>query len=170
MQMSNPGSRTGAPFTATGPAPAQPQNLTAAPSTEGVLGLRFFAYLIDLMIIFGLAALLGLVIGVLGVVTLGLAWSLYIVLAPGTAILYSAVTVGGRRQSTIGMRMAGLRVVNASSGTRVDWVTAAIHAFLFYIAASTLLLWIVDIVIGVARDDKRMGHDLVVGLMVVRSR
>jgi uncharacterized RDD family membrane protein YckC len=110
------------------------------------------------------------VIGILGVVTLGLAWSLYLILAPATAILYSAITVGGRKQSTIGMRMVGLRVVNAASGSRVDWVTAAIHAFLFYIAASTLLLWVVDVVIGVARDDKRMGHDLVVGLMLARSR
>lgn len=168
--MANPGPRTSPPFTATGPAPTNLAGVAPAFSTEGVLSLRFFAYLIDILIVFALMAVLWVVIGVLGVVTLGLAWSLYLVLVPGTAILYSAVTVGGRRQSTIGMRMMGLRVVNATSGTRVDWVTAGIHAFLFYIAASTFLLWVVDIVIGVARDDKRMGHDLVVGLMLVRSR
>lgn len=168
--MPDPGPRTGAPFSPTGPAAPHAAGLTVAPSTEGVLGLRFFAYLIDILIIFALTAMLSVVIGILGVVTLGLAWSLYLVLAPGTAILYSAVTVGGRRQSTIGMRMMGLRVVNAVSGSRVDWVTAAIHAFLFYIAASTFLLWIVDVVVGVARDDRRMGHDLVVGLMLARTR
>jgi uncharacterized RDD family membrane protein YckC len=168
--MPDSGPRTGAPFASTGPATPHAAGLTIAPSTEGVLGLRFFAYLIDILVIFALTALLGVVIGILGVVTLGLAWSLYLILAPATAILYSAITVGGRKQSTIGMRMVGLRVVNAASGSRVDWVTAAIHAFLFYIAASTLLLWVVDVVIGVARDDKRMGHDLVVGLMLARSR
>lgn len=162
-------SRPNPSFT-TGPTPPYPAPQEGASSTDGVLGLRFFAYLIDLLIVLALMALLGLVIGILGVVTLGLAWSLYLVLVPGTAILYSAITVGGRNQATIGMRMMGLRVVNAASGGRVDWVTAAIHAFLFYIAASTFLLWIVDIVVGVARDDKRMGHDLVVGLMLVRSR
>lgn len=168
MQHADP--RTDAPFSRTGPSALDRGGVPGAPSTEGVLGLRFFAYLIDILIVFGLMAVLGLVIGVLGVVTLGLAWSLYLVLVPGTAILYSAATVGGRAQATVGMRMLGLRVVNASSGTRVDWVTAAIHAFLFYIAASTFLLWIVDIVIGVGRADKRMGHDLVVGLAVVRAR
>lgn len=163
------GSRVRAAFTQTGPAGSINAGVAAAHSTEGVLGLRFFAYLLDILIVFALMAILGLVIGVLGVVTFGLAWSLYLVLVPGTAILYSAVTVGGRAQATIGMRMTGLRVLNPT-GPRVDWVTAGIHAFLFYIAASTFLLWVVDIVIGVARGDRRMGHDLVVGLMLVRTR
>ncbi len=168
--MQNPGPRTETPFDRTGPAFPGYAHAGAVASTEGVLGRRFFAYLIDILIVFALMAILGLVIGILGVVTLGLAWSLYLILVPGTAILYSAVTVGGRAQSTIGMRMMGLRVVNATSGARVDWVTAGIHALLFYLAASTFLLWVVDIVIGVARDDRRMGHDLVVGLMLVRTR
>ena len=42
-------------------------------ATEGVLGKRLLAYLVDLVIIFGLLLLLGLVIAVLGVITLGLA-------------------------------------------------------------------------------------------------
>ncbi len=136
--------------------------------TDGVLGRRFFAYLIDLLIIFAWMALLSIVIGVFGVITLGLGWALYAVLVPGTAILYSAITVGGSRQSTIGMRMMGLRVLRLSGG-RVDWVSAGVHALLFYLAASTFLLWVLDLVIGVARDDRRLGHDLVVGLMVART-
>jgi uncharacterized RDD family membrane protein YckC len=165
--MQNQGPRVDTPFDR--PAQATPNAgwATVPAATEGVLGRRFFAYLIDLVMIFILMAILWVVIGILGILTLGLGWGLYFLL-PGTGILYSAVTVGGSRQSTIGMRMMGLRVV-ANSGTRVDWVTAGAHALLFYVAASTFLLWVIDIVIGVARDDKRMGHDLLVGLMVART-
>ena len=80
----------------------------------------------------------------------------------------SAVTVGGAAQSTWGMRMMGLRVVTPASGLRVDFLTAAIHALLFYVAISTFLLWFVDILFGLMRSDRRLGHDVLVGLAVVR--
>jgi uncharacterized RDD family membrane protein YckC len=158
------------PFDRTGPyvAPTGSGAGMVMSATEGVLGRRFFAYLIDLLIILALMAVLSIIIGVLGILTLGLGWALYAVVVPGTGILYSAITVGGSRQSTIGMRMMGLRVLRLSGG-RVDWVSAGVHALLFYLAASTFLLWVLDIIIGVARDDRRMGHDLLVGLMVART-
>lgn len=140
-----------------------------ATATEGVLGKRFLAYLVDLIIVFGLMLVLGLAIAVLGVLTFGLAWWLYAILGPGTAILYSAMTVGGPRQSTIGMRMAGLRVVDAATGGSVDKLTAAVHALLFYVAAGTFVLWVLDIFVGMARADRRLGHDLIVGLTLVRA-
>ena len=138
-------------------------------ATEGVLGKRALAYLVDLVIVFGLMLLVGLAIAVLGIVTFGLAWWLYAVLGPGTAILYSAMTVGGPRQGTIGMRMAGLRVIDSSTGGPIDKVTAAVHALLFYVAAGTFFLWVLDVFIGMARADRRLGHDLVVGVLLVRS-
>src|SRR5918911_1850789 len=82
-------------------------------ATDGVLGKRFFAYLVDLLMICLLMLFLSVVIAILGIVTFGLAWWLYAVLVPGTAILYSAITVGGPYQSTIGMRMAGLRGIDS---------------------------------------------------------
>jgi uncharacterized RDD family membrane protein YckC len=136
--------------------------------TEGVLSRRLFGYLIDLIMIFLFAALLAVAIGVIGVITLGFGWALFAVL-PFTGILYSAITLGGPRQATIGMRMMGVRGVDALSGGPVDALRAAVHALLFYVAAGTLLLWVVDVLIGVARSDRRMGHDLLVGLMFVRS-
>jgi uncharacterized RDD family membrane protein YckC len=139
-------------------------------ATDGVLGKRLFAYLVDLVMICLLMAFLAFVIGILGIVTFGLAWWLYAVLVPGTAILYSAATVGGRHQSTIGMRMVGLRVIDSATGGPVDKVTAAVHALLFYVAAGTFVLWVLDLFIGVARADRRLGHDLVVGILLVRAR
>jgi uncharacterized RDD family membrane protein YckC len=137
--------------------------------TDGVLGRRFIAYAVDFLIIFGLMLLLGFAILIFGFLTLGLGWWLYAVLVPGTAILYSAVTVGGAAQATVGMRLCGLRVVETGTGGRVEALTAAVHALLFYVAAGTFVLWLLDLFIGLARADRRLGHDLLVGVAVVRA-
>ncbi len=139
----------------------------ALPVVRASLGARSVAYLLDILFIFGFTALLTLFIVVIGALTFGLGWTLFAVL-PASGILYSAVTVGGAGQGTWGMRMMGLRVVN-QAGTRVDMITAAIHALLFYVAISTFLLWALDIVIGLVRPDRRLGHDILLGLAVVRA-
>jgi uncharacterized RDD family membrane protein YckC len=143
-----------------------PSNLPM-PFVRASLGARFVAYLLDILFILGFTALLTLAITVLGVLTFGIGWTLFAIL-PASGILYSAVTVGGAAQSTWGMRMMGLRVVTPASGLRVDFLTAAIHALLFYVAISTFLLWFVDILFGLMRSDRRLGHDVLVGLAVVR--
>jgi len=119
--------------------------------------------------VFGIIALLAIAIFVLGILTLTLGWWLYTLLFPPVvAILYNALTIGGPAQSTIGMRMMGLRVFR-QDGAPPDRITAAVHALLFYLAAGTFVLWLVDVLIGIVRDDRRMGHDLLTGLIVVRN-
>ena len=139
------------------------------PFVRASLGGRTVAYLLDIVFIFGFTALLTLLITVIGVVTFGLGWTLFAVL-PASGIIYSAITVGGPKESTIGQRMMGLRTVAPESGARVDVVTAAVHALLFYVAISTFLLWCVDIAFGLIRADRRLGHDLLLGLAVVHAR
>lgn len=134
--------------------------------TSGVLTSRLFAWLIDLVIIAAWTVMLALIILVLGVVTLGLGWLLFALVIPASGILYSMVTVGGSKQSTIGMRMLGMKVVR-NQGGRVDAITAGAHALFFYIAASTGLLWLADVVIGMIDGRGRMGHDYLAGLTVV---
>ena len=136
--------------------------------TDGVLGRRFFAYLLDLLVVLGLTLVLGFAIVILGFLTLGLAWWLFAILGPGTAILYSALTVGGPSQGTYGMRALGLRVVDAGTGGPVDLLTAAVHALLFYVAAGTFVLLVLDVLVGTVRADRRLGHDLLVGVLLVR--
>lgn len=150
-----------------GPIPSYP--IYAAPATQGVLTRRLVAYLIDIVVILFFTMLLGAAILVLGVVTFGLGWLLFGIVVPGAAILYTAVTMGGSRQSTIGMRFCGLRVVDASSGGPVDALRAAVHALLFYLAISTFVVWAIDVAIGVFRSDRRMGRDLVVNITMVRA-
>ena len=84
-------------------------------ATAGVLTPRLFAYLIDICVIAVLMVMLFVIVTVLGALTFGLAWFLFPVVGAGTGVLYSMVTVGGSRQSTIGMRMLGLRAVGPAA-------------------------------------------------------
>ena len=138
------------------------------PYVRASLGARFVAYLLDILFIFGFSVVLWLAIAFIGLVTFGLGWTLFAVL-PASGILYSALTVGGAGQGTFGMRLMGLRVVAPESGSRVDMITAAVHALLFYVAITTFLLWFVDMLFGLMRSDRRLGHDLILGLAVVRA-
>ncbi|WP_375456075.1 RDD family protein [uncultured Methylobacterium sp.] len=138
------------------------------PAVRASLGGRTVAYLLDILFILGFTALLWLAIAIVGLVTFGLGWTLFAIL-PASGVIYSALTVGGARQGTLGMRMMGLRVIAPESGARIDLITAAVHALLFYVAVSTFLLWLVDLAFGLARGDRRLGHDLLLGLAVVRA-
>ncbi len=151
----------------TDPAGYPPYGGMPVPYIRASLGGRAVAYLLDLLFILVFTAILGTAIFLVGIVTFGLGWALFPILGI-SGILYSAITVGGSRQSTIGMRMMGLRVVAPESGRPVDMLTAAVHALLFYVAISTFLLWCLDILFGLVRADRRLGHDVLLGLAVVR--
>lgn len=138
-------------------------------ATDGVLARRAFAFCLDLIVIGALVILFSMAILVLGFLTFGLAWLLFAILIPGIGLLYSAMTVGGPKQATIGMRMMGLRVSRVRSSARVDAITGGVHALLFWLATSTFFLWLLDVAIGVARDDSRVGHDLLVDVIVTKA-
>jgi uncharacterized RDD family membrane protein YckC len=136
---------------------------------DGTLGKRFLAYLIDIVVLFIIGAVLWVLIGIFGIVTLSLGWALYALL-PIVPIVYNAVTVGGPAQGTIGMRIAGVRAIDAQTGGRVSWIMAAAHALLFYVAVVSYgTLWVIDIAIGLFRADRRLGHDLLTSIAFVRT-
>jgi uncharacterized RDD family membrane protein YckC len=139
-------------------------------TTEGTMGRRFLAYLVDIVVLFVLGGVLAVAISILGVLTLGLGWLLFPILGVPVAILYNAITISGSSQGTIGMRMAGLRVLDATTGGRVSFLAAAVHALLFYVfVASAGLLLAIDILFGLVRSDRRMGRDLLTNVVLVRD-
>ena len=140
----------------------------AAVNTSGVLSRRLLAYLIDIVAISILVILFSFLVTIIGALTFGLGWILFGFLVPLTAILYSAITVGGPGQGTVGMRMAGLRALDSETGAPVGFLVAGAHALLFYVAAGTFLLLVCDVIIGMARGDRRMGHDLLTGVLLIR--
>ncbi len=146
----------------------RPAFAAAAIRTDGVLSRRVFAYMIDLVVIAVLTVLFGFLVGVAGVVTFGLGWALYAILVPGTAILYSALSVGGPSMGTFGMRIMGLSAMDAETGRPVGVLIAGVHALMFYVGIGTFFLLVLDILIGFARSDRRLGHDLLVGLILAR--
>lgn len=136
--------------------------------TRGVLGSRLFAWIGDFVVLCFLTSIVLILLGILGIVTFGLTWLLMGGATVAVALGYAALTIGGRRQATFGMRMAGLKVETVSGG-RPDALAAAVHALFFYVAAGTIGLWVLDILCGFARSDRRLGHDLLTGLVVVRA-
>lgn len=135
---------------------------------DGVLGGRIMAWIVDFLIVAMLTWGICTLLVIAGFLTFGLAWMLIPIAAVGTLLSYAALTIGSERQATYGMRMAGLRVERVAGG-KPDGLAAAVHALLFYVAAGTVALWCLTVTIGLLRRDRRMGHDLMTGLVVVRG-
>lgn len=140
----------------------------AALDVRGVLGSRLFAWIVDIIILFVLGWLIVLLLAILGIVTFGATWLLIPIATVATALGYAALTIGGPRQATWGMRVAGVRVETVT-GARPDGLAAAVHALLFYVAAGTIGLWVLDILCGLVRADRRLGHDILTGFVIVRA-
>lgn len=132
---------------------------------SGVRTRRVIAFLVDYLLIALLLIPVGLLVFVLGLLTIGIGWLLFWVLGPMTALLYVAVTLGGRHQSTLGMRMMGIRLERLDGG-RVDPLLAVVHTVLFW-AANAILTPFILLVTLITRY-KRALHDLLLGTVVVR--
>src|SRR5690606_18317203 len=133
---------------------------------DGVRTRRVLAFCIDYLIIGLLLIPVGIAVFLLGLVTLGLGWSLFAVIAPLVALVYIWVTLGGSTQSTIGMRMMGIRL-DRLDGRPVDGLFAVVHSVLFW--AGNALLTPLILLATLFLDRKRTVHDLLLGTVVTRS-
>ena len=101
--------------------------------------------------------------GVLGVITLGLAWLLLGLVFPVVGLGYNALTIGGPNSATIGQRMMGLEV-RMWFGGKVTPLIAAFHALLFwfsFVIFCPILLWCFF------DQRKRCLHDILAGVVVI---
>jgi uncharacterized RDD family membrane protein YckC len=133
---------------------------------SGVLVSRIVAFLFDFLAIGLLVWFYGFLAAFFGFLTLGLTWLVFPVLVPLVALLYNGVTMSGPRAATWGMRIAGVEVRNID-GSRVSFLTAAGHAVLFYLSCYFLTPMI--LLIGLFRSDRRMAHDLLTGIILIRK-
>ena len=136
------------------------------PGMAGVLTSRFFAFLVDAVCIFIIFSFLFVILVTLGFVTFGLTWLLLPPLFWLTALFYNGILISGRRRATFGMRLFGIELVNLD-GHPLHFLTAAVHAVLFYISVSVLTPFI--LLVGLVRDDRRMLHDLLTGAIAYRA-
>jgi uncharacterized RDD family membrane protein YckC len=133
---------------------------------QGVLSRRLFGFLVDYIIVALLMIPAAVVVGFLGIVTLGLGFMLYPVLFFIVAGLYFGLTIGGPAQATPGMRAMGLRM-RRTDGQPIDFMVALIHLVLFWILNAVLTPLI--LLAGLFTNRSRLVHDLLLGTEMVRS-
>lgn len=133
---------------------------------DGVRTRRVFAFLLDYMIVALLLIPFAIVVFLLGLLTFGLGWSLFAILAPLVALIYVWNTLGGPNQATVGMRMMGIRLERLD-GRPVDGMLGVVHSVLFW--AGNVVLTPLILLVALFADRKRTLHDLLLGTVVTRS-
>ena len=134
---------------------------------RGVLTRRFFAFLIDLLIL-SVPIVLGVIfIALFGVVTLGLGWMLFWLVSPLSviwAVLYYGLTLGGPHSATVGMRVMDLEL-RTWTGEPGYFVLGAAHAVLYWISVSVLTPFV--LLVGLFNRRRQLLHDLVLGTVII---
>lgn len=133
---------------------------------DGVRTRRVLAFCIDYLIVALLLIPFAIVVFLLGIITLGLGWALFGILAPAVALIYVWNTLGGRNQATTGMRMMGIRL-DRLDGRSVDGLLAVVHTVLFW--AGNVILTPLILLVSLFADRKRTVHDLLLGTVVTRD-
>jgi uncharacterized RDD family membrane protein YckC len=136
---------------------------------RGVLTRRFFAFLIDLVVL-SIPVILGVIfIAVFGVVTLGLGWALFWLVSPASliwAIVYYGMSLGGPHSATIGMRVMDLEM-RTWYGEPSYFVLGAMHAILFWVSLSIFTPLI--LLTGLFNGRRRLLHDMLLGTVIINN-
>ncbi len=135
-------------------------------SYEGVRSRRIMAFFIDYALVLALCVPAAVLVFFIGLFSLGLGWALYSILFAIVALPYVGLTLGGPKQATPGMQIAGVRIARTDGG-RVDPMLAMVHAALFWLG--NLIFTPLILLVGLFADRKRLLHDILLGLVVVRD-
>lgn len=131
-------------------------------SLDGVRSRRIMAFLMDYLIIAVLSVIAHVVVGILGIITFGIAWLLYAILIPLVAITYVGLTMGGPKQATPGMQFFAIKLARLEGG-HVDGFLAILHSILFWVLTPFMLF------ISFFSSKKRLLQDILLGTVVIRS-
>jgi uncharacterized RDD family membrane protein YckC len=133
--------------------------------TEGVVGRRVVAWLVDATVIGIVLVALHLVLWLVGFLTFGLGWFL----AGGLWVLplaYIAVFVASPGQATPGQALLGLRVVRNDDLGRPSPAEACVYAVLYAVTMWAGAIWLVA---AFFTRRARCLHDICSGLLVARA-
>ncbi|MCT4656783.1 MAG: RDD family protein [Cohaesibacter sp.] len=131
---------------------------------DGVLSRRVLAFLFDVVMICALVAVSSVVVGFLGILTFGLGWLLYGILVPLVAVSYTALTLGGSRAATPGMRMMGLEM-RLWYGAKPYLLLAIMHSFLFWFIHVAFTPFMLLLALFSRRG--QLLHDMILGSMIL---
>lgn len=143
---------------------APPDRVAEPDLYDGVLSRRVTAYVLDLVLIFGLWLALSLIFGVVGILTFGALTPLGLVVLALLPVAYHTVFIG-RGGATPGMRVFDLEV-RSWTGTPPDYSQAFLTTVLFY-ASISVTVWLV-LLVPLFTDRNRTLHDILAGTIVVR--
>ena len=141
---------------------ALPDPVADAAFYDGVPLRRLLAFLIDAALIFGLAVI---VIGVLTILTLGLALPLAGLLSLLIAFGYRWVTLAAH-SATLGMAFLGIELRNRAGG-RLTSGEAAVHTGLFLMLMASILGWIATVLAILATERGQGIPDLLLGTVAI---
>jgi uncharacterized RDD family membrane protein YckC len=145
----------------------EPEWLSDPALYDGVFSRRIFGYLIDALIAFVLVSMLFMVSCTLTVGTFGLlALPTFIFGTPFVHFVLAAVTIGGRRAATPGMRAMGLRTV-AWNGENPGLLRGIIMTAMYYVTVPATGFLI--LVFGFFDPRGRLLHDHLAGILVYRA-
>jgi uncharacterized RDD family membrane protein YckC len=133
--------------------------------TEGVIGRRVIAWLVDAIAVGVLLVPLRLALWLIGYLTFGLGWFL----AGGLWVIdfvYIIVFVASPEQATPGQALLGLRVVRDDDLGRPQPAEACVYAILYGVTMSLGMIWMV---VALFTRRGRCLHDILSGLLVVRA-
>jgi uncharacterized RDD family membrane protein YckC len=136
---------------------------------EGVLARRCMAFVIDVTIIAIPVIFAAVLIFIFGLVTLGLAWTLYLLLYPATviwALFYYGLTFGSPASATIGMRVMDIEM-RTWYGAPAYFVLGAVHAVLYWVTVSFLTPFI--LLVAFFNHRRRLLHDMLAGTIVINN-
>ena len=134
--------------------------------TAGVLSRRIFAFFLDCLLVAALCAVLWVLLLLFGLLTLGLGLPL-LGLLPLVPVLYNWLSVASSLSGTPGQRLMGLQVRRNADLAPPTPLEALVWTVGFVVTVSLGAVWFVFALITVRH---RTLHDVVSGLVVVRSR
>ena len=142
-------------------------------SLEGIRTRRLFAFAVDFTAILGMFFIAFIVILIFAIPTFGFTFTAIPWLMPCIALLYNGLTVSGPYNATYGMRMFDIKITKLDCSAP-DFFEAAAHAALFYLPGLAILfpvgfLTLIIYLPTFIEPQKRMLHDLVLGLIVSRK-
>lgn len=132
---------------------------------RGVLLRRSIAFLIDLVVLAVPVILAKVFIAVFGLITLGLGWSLFLLVWPATVVwilVYYGSTIGGPHSATLGMRAMDLQLMTWY-GEPGYFLLGAVRAVLFWV----LLSFPIVLLVGLFNRRRRLLHDILLGTVVI---
>jgi uncharacterized RDD family membrane protein YckC len=134
--------------------------------TTGVRTRRCFAWLVDLVLIGFFAMAVWWTLALIGLITFGLSWPL-LSFVPLLPFAYHCLFLTGSMSATPGQAMMGLIVRRNDDFGPPTLAQAIASTLIFYLTLATTGLLLL---VCLFTDRKRTLHDMVSGLVVVRTR